>query len=133
MTVKRPLRVIARFDDLAVATLYHDAGRLEDRTLVLTNEIHRQPLPGGVNLEADVVEHVTLAFGEPGRACDRRGDIDRCDAVPSVQAAVGRKGDLEQIAHCRSSGVPSQCLASGVPANLSNIARDNTSTELRGR
>jgi hypothetical protein len=67
VTVKRPLGVIARIDKRAVTALHHDAGGLEDRTLVLTDEVHRQQLTCGVNVEADVLERITLAFDEPGR------------------------------------------------------------------
>ena len=95
MTVKRPLRVVARVDERAVTTLHHDPGGLEDRTLVLTDEVHRQQLSRGVNLEADVLDRITLAFDVLDRPRDRCGHIDRCDAVPPIQAAVRRDGDLE--------------------------------------
>jgi len=50
------------------------------------------------------------------------------DGVAGPRALEGL-GDQRFAPH----GVPSQCFASGVPANLASISRDSNNTELRGR
>jgi hypothetical protein len=68
---------------------------LEDRPFVLTGEVHRQQLPRGVHLEANVLERVTLALDGPEGPGNRGVDGDRLDLIPSVQAAVRGDGALE--------------------------------------
>jgi hypothetical protein len=58
MTVKQPLRVVACVDERAITALHLDSAGFEDRPLVLTTEVHRQPLPRGVHLKANIVERV---------------------------------------------------------------------------
>ena len=95
MTVKRPLRVVACVDERAVTALHDDSEGLEDRPFVLTDEVHRQQLPLGVHLEANVLECVTLALDGPDGPSNRGIDGDRPDLIPSVQAAVCGDGALE--------------------------------------
>jgi hypothetical protein len=83
------LRVVTRLDELPAVALYLDPGGVENRALVLTDEVHRQPLPLCLYLEADLPERVALVFiGQEG-AANRGVDGDRGDLVPSVQAAMG--------------------------------------------
>src|SRR6266700_618301 len=95
MTVKRPLRVLACVDERAVTTLDDDPAGLEDRPFVLAGEVHRQPLPRGVHLEADVLERVALALEVPEGPGNRGADGDRPDLIPPVQAAVRGDGAVE--------------------------------------
>jgi len=57
--------------------------------------VHRQPLPRGVHLEANVLERVTLALDVSEGPSNRGVDGDRLDLIPSVQAAVRGDGVLE--------------------------------------
>jgi hypothetical protein len=91
MTVIRPLRVVACVDERTVTALQFNALWLEDGALVLTDEIHRQRLPRGVHLKANVLEPVTRALDGPESPGDRCADRDRLDLIPSVQPAV--RGD----------------------------------------
>src|SRR5215471_12274190 len=91
MAVKRLLRVVACVDERAVAALQDDSAGLEDRPSVLTGEVHCQPLPRGVRLEANVLQRVSLVLEGPEGPGNSCVGGDRLELIPSVQAAV--RGD----------------------------------------
>src|SRR4029450_13752645 len=95
MTVKRLLRVVTGVGERAVTALHDDPEGLEGRPFVLTDEVHRQPLPRGVHLEADVLERVTLALEGPEGPGNRGVDGDRLDLIPPAHAAVRGDGAFE--------------------------------------
>ena len=65
MAVKRALRLVAFVDDRAVTALDNDAQGLKHRPFVLADEVHRQQLPFGADLETNVLEDLGLALNMP--------------------------------------------------------------------
>jgi hypothetical protein len=95
MAVKRALRLVAFVDDRAVTALDHDAQRLKHRPFVLADEIHRQHLPFGADLQTNLLEYVRLALNVPEGPSDGGVNGDRGDFTPPVQAAVRGDGTIE--------------------------------------
>jgi hypothetical protein len=89
MAFKRAFWLVACVDKLAVTALDDDARGLEDRLLVLTDEVHREQLPFGVGLEAYVLERIRFALDVPEGPRDGGVDGDRRDLIPPVHAVRG--------------------------------------------